>query len=297
LITGQNFFHLSDNTRLRINIFDNGKKDWLFVLHGLGEHYERHLYLSELLKDQYNIIFYDHRGHGMSGGPRATIDYFSRFAEDFKEVLTYILKGFAVDSYSIYAHSMGTLVANDFYKNFSDNIKKPQKMFFSSPVVGFHGVGKILQYSTSTITGLIRDLPMSIDIEPDSDHERYSHDENVLQKLVNDPLVNQHTESRLMIEILHKATELYEEKMKYQCPVYVVVGSMDKVVCPRSAVEYFSYTEQVDQILIVPGGFHELFVETPKYRKPFIDFLSSVLITQTDEDDEFAAPKIRIVDQ
>ena len=49
---------------LNSEIFENGKDEWIVVTHGIGEHLGRHQYLTNLLREKYNICFYDLRGHG-----------------------------------------------------------------------------------------------------------------------------------------------------------------------------------------------------------------------------------------
>jgi alpha-beta hydrolase superfamily lysophospholipase len=277
MISSHTFYKLSDGTQLRIKIVDNGAPTWLFAMHGLGEHLGRHLYLEDVLGSKYNYIFLDHRGHGMSGGKRAYIDSFETFAQDLSELIKSMVEKFSIESYGIYAHSMGTLVACDFYKNFSEDMLKPSAMFLSSPAVGFPGLGKVLGLSPASLTGLIKDLPMSFDIDGEEDHERYSHDSKVLYDLLNDPLINQHTESKLMMEIVHRANEVFEDEIEFSCPVAITIGTHDKVVCPNSAYEYFTTKSLADQITVVPGGYHELFVETEKYKAPYIEALKTFI--------------------
>ncbi len=275
MINSHDFYTISDGTQLRIKVVNNGAKSWLIGLHGLGEHYERHTYIMDVFGDKYNYFFIDHRGHGMSGGRRASIDNFETFASDFSEVLRGMIKKYKIESYGIYAHSMGTLVACDFYKNYMKDMLRPDMVFLSSPAVGFPGLGKVLGLSPASLTGLIKDLPMSFDIDSDNDQERYSHDGRVLYDLMKDPLVNQHTGSKLMMEIVHRANEVFETTLDFDCPVAAVIGSSDKVVCPISSYEYFTTKELISQVTVVPGGYHELFVESEEYKKPFMDSLKS----------------------
>jgi alpha-beta hydrolase superfamily lysophospholipase len=169
-------------------------------------------------------------------------------------------------------------------------------MFLSSPAVGFPGLGKVLGLSPASLTGLIKDLPMSFDVDADNDDERYSHDSKVLYDLMNDPLVNQHTESKLMMEIVHRANEVFETEINFECPVAAVVGTSDKVVCPNSAIDYFTNKELIAQLTVVPGGYHELFVETERYKTPYITafdtFINQNLEVSKVEIDHKIRPKV-----
>ena len=270
MIRAHEFFTLKDKTQLRIQVQNNNQAEWLIVLHGLGEHFERHSYISEMFSDRFNILFYDHRGHGMSGGKRATIEDFETFGDDLEEIVIYMKKECGMKGFHFFAHSMGSLIACDYYQR---KELKPSSLFLSSPPVGFPGVGKIFQYSPTSFTKIIKDIPMSFDMEAETDSNRYSHDPTVQEELLKDPLVNQHTESKLAIEILHKSNELFSGPIGFDCPVSMIIGSEDKVVCSRSAVEYFSIVERVKRVIIVPGGYHELYKETPQYSNVFFESL------------------------
>lgn len=294
MISSHDFYKLKDGTQLRIKVVDHQAASWIFCLHGLGEHLDRHTYVESLLGKQFNYVFLDHRGHGMSGGKRAYIDSFETFAKDLREVILSCLDKFKITEYGIYAHSMGSLVACDFYKNFSKDILRPSAIFLSSPAVGFPGLGKVLGLSGASLTGLIKDLPMSFDIDADNDQDRYSHDAKALYDLMKDPLVNQHTESKLMMEIVHRANEVFETAIDFQCPVSAVVASSDKVVCPHAAIEYFTNKEFIEELVIVPGGYHELFVEIEKFKAPFMRtlkaFFEARLSVTKSSDVEFSSP-------
>lgn len=275
------FFTLSSNIRLRVRTDLNRTcHKWLFVFHGLGEHCERHFYVSDYLKDHFNIVYFDHRGHGMSGGERATIDEFSTYSKDFVELLNYFIKCYDIQDYSMLGHSMGALIICDFYKNHLKNLIAPSAIFLISPPVGLSGVGKVLQYTPSVLTALVKDFPFGFNIEGGDDYKRYSNDPAVLVALQNDPLINQHTESKLMFEIIHASNTIFDEAINFKCPVRVAIGGGDLVVCPQTGFEFFSIKEKVDEILVIPSARHELYMEAPKFRTPFLRFMNDFFLAE-----------------
>jgi alpha-beta hydrolase superfamily lysophospholipase len=277
-LSKHSFFELADGTQLRVKIQDNKSESWIFVLHGLGEHYERHTYISDVFKKKYNYIYFDHRGHGLSSGKKGSIERFSLFAEDFKELFDFCMNKLSIKSYALFAHSMGALIACDFIKQYGGDIIKPKAVFLSSAALSFPGIAQLLEYYPLKLTSMIKDIPFSFDLENEDDYKRYSHDPKVLEVIKKDPLINHHTESKLKFKLFHKANEITSAPINFPCPVSLVIGSLDKIVNCTGVVDYFSNIEKIEKITVVPGGFHELFVETDEYRSVFIKALSDFMI-------------------
>lgn len=83
------------------------------VSHGSGDHVGRHEWLAELLVPEGAAVFGpDHRGEGLSGGPRGHVDDFSTYARDLGLVARTI-RGELPDGLPtiLFGHSMGGLIA------------------------------------------------------------------------------------------------------------------------------------------------------------------------------------------
>jgi len=271
---------LSDNTIINAKIHYNRCSKWLVCLHGLGEHLDYHSYINDYLGSSYNILQFDLRGHGKSEGPRGWIENFWQFSLDLQEVLDWLTRNWTANDISFFAHSMGSVILCDFFQNLLGPFKKFNKVFLSSPAVGFSGLGKLFQYSPNAITGLISELPWDFHVGGSEDYTRYSHNPNVLTKKKDDPLFLDTVSSKLIAEIAHASNRIFERPLNLGADIYIVMGGSDPVICPMTAIEYFSNIEKAREVLIIPGGYHELYEEIPKYKAPFLKFLEQSLITK-----------------
>ena len=65
---------MKDGVELHAKIQETGSPIWLIHTHGIGEHLDRHQYLTDLFGKDFNIFQYDLRGHGRSLGPSAYVE-------------------------------------------------------------------------------------------------------------------------------------------------------------------------------------------------------------------------------
>src|SRR6187200_2251029 len=137
-----------DGTPLKCLIRETGSSQWLIVTHGLGEHLGRHQFMLKLFSQNFNIAIYDLRGHGRSGGKRATVGEFREFALDLESVILYLKKEFSMKVHTLFGHSMGGLVVSDYMQNVVKDENYPSCVFLSSPAVGAPGLmGPVLASS------------------------------------------------------------------------------------------------------------------------------------------------------
>ena len=80
---------MRDGVNIYMQVKEIGSPYWVISIHGVGEHLNRHQYISELLGQDFNILQFDLRGHGKSGGKRAYVDSFKDYYEDLFEILEF----------------------------------------------------------------------------------------------------------------------------------------------------------------------------------------------------------------
>ena len=113
---------LSDQLALFCDYKNNGKEKCLIVTHGIGEHCGRHQYLNEVLGNQFNIFYYDLRGHGKSDGKSAWVENFEQFYDDLFEIYQHIKENFSEQKISLFGHSMGGLITAGFLQKYSSEL-------------------------------------------------------------------------------------------------------------------------------------------------------------------------------
>lgn len=95
-------------------------KATIILSHGIAEHHMKYKTLIDYLnQNNYNVIAYDLRGHGKSGGKRGYVKSVNLFAEDVSELVLYAKKRYKTKIFLI-GHSMGSLIHNLYLVNYND---------------------------------------------------------------------------------------------------------------------------------------------------------------------------------
>lgn len=271
----------NDGIDLKCAIYNHSKNKWLFTIHGLGEHYRRHThYIQELFAKDYNLVFFDLRGHGKSTGKRAYIDDFSTYSHDFTLVLDEIKSQYGNGEsfeYNIFSHSMGTLITSDWLKQQQDETLHPAKIFMSAPPILPHGLlSKVLTTFPSALKKMAY-LPFGLDLTGMVNPGKLSHDPKVRDYYINDPLNSTTLNSKLLLQLLHKAHTLYNSPIYFKGELYVAIGSKDRVVDFKAAKKYFTKIHPHANFKIIEDGFHEMHFEEESIRNQYLDFVKSSL--------------------
>lgn len=102
------YLNSSDNTKLYTKINDTQEaKANIIIVHGLAEHLDRYDILTAYLNEKnFNVIRYDQRGHGRSGGGQTYYSNMYEIVEDLTAIIEYVKNTFEGKVYLI-GHSMG----------------------------------------------------------------------------------------------------------------------------------------------------------------------------------------------
>ncbi|MEJ7271819.1 alpha/beta hydrolase, partial [Staphylococcus epidermidis] len=94
------------NIYTKVNDVPRAKANVILV-HGLAEHLDRYDELTNYLNEQnFNVIRFDQRGHGRSGGEPTFYSRIDEIIEDLSAVVDYVKQQFKEKVYLI-GHSMG----------------------------------------------------------------------------------------------------------------------------------------------------------------------------------------------
>ena len=100
----------------------------VLIIHGMVEHKERYeILINELAKNGYTSIISDLRGHGLSVNDEyklGQIGSIEQMVDDQHTVLEFLKNDNPNLDVYIYSHSMGTLIAREFIKKYSFEVKK-----------------------------------------------------------------------------------------------------------------------------------------------------------------------------
>jgi alpha-beta hydrolase superfamily lysophospholipase len=269
-----------DGERINVTFSERGFDHWVIMTHGIGEHSGRHHELAEFLSTKANICLYDLRGHGKSSGERAHVHDFFYYSRDLMEVLKFLQSQFSMKKFYLYGHSMGALVVSDFMQNhelMSSNILKigqfyPERVFLSAPPIepaGWLGgvVRKIPTYWLNVLAG----IESSFKVAGLVDIYYLSHDVRVFEQYLKDPLNSTKLHSKLLLQITKRSRQVFSRPLLIYCPLFVIVGTKDRLVSCKKIQEYFTTVESKADLAVIEDGYHELHNEIDRYKVQFYE--------------------------
>jgi acylglycerol lipase len=274
----QLFIKMRDDIELHSEVVEKGHDQWLIITHGIGEHLGRHSYFMDLLSSQYNLFFYDLRGHGLSMGEDAYVHDFQDFVLDLNELIGYLKKRYRMQKFSLFGHSMGALITASFMQNMTSEDIYPQRLFLSSPPVSFGGpLGPVIRCSPRLVFSSLAASPLSTKLGGLVDMKYLSHDPRIREDYQRDSKNHLSLHSKLLLEMVKCSGETFCRPIGPRCPAFVSVGSEDKIVHPPSLVDYFENIEKGFELKVIDGAYHEVHNEIEKYRNPYFAFLKESL--------------------
>lgn len=100
------------------------------IAHGMAEHKERYFdFMKFLCEHRYLCIIHDHRGHGKSIQEDSDFGYFytdqiDGIVQDLYQITKYVKHEYPNLPVFLFAHSMGTLVARNYMKQYDKEVEK-----------------------------------------------------------------------------------------------------------------------------------------------------------------------------
>ncbi|AEH51014.1 alpha/beta hydrolase [Pseudothermotoga thermarum] len=228
-----------------------GKRGWVILVHGLGEHSKRYGWLVELLKTvDYGLTLFDLPGHGESPGKRGHLS--------FKKVFRFIdsLLERHPNSF-LFGHSLGGLIAIRYAE--TRFCKSLRGLIVTSPALHLPNVSpslRLLAAVTSVITPWVT-------FDNRIDPNLLSTNKEAVKRYVEDPLVHRRISAKLAHDMFTNSKKAIEEAEKITIPCFVAVGTEDKIVLPTGAEQFSQKVASKDKIFkAYEGCFHELFEDT-----------------------------------
>jgi alpha-beta hydrolase superfamily lysophospholipase len=204
----------------------------LLLIHGIAEHAGRHAHVASQFVDAgIETHAYDLRGFGVSGGPRAYVDRWSRYHDDLEDRLAVVRAAAGALPVILYGHSMGGLIALGFV--LADPARpRPDLLVLSAPALAASVAG----WKRSLAEVLGRALPRVAVANslPPGGLSRAPHIETAYR---SDRLNTHRTTTRLGLELFHEQARVAARLARTRAlplPTYVLHGSDDPIV-PVSA--------------------------------------------------------------
>ncbi len=240
-----------------------GRKGHVILVHGLGEHSKRYLWLSELLqKEDYGLILFDLPGHGESSGKRGHATF-----EEIFDFLDRLLESHP-NSF-LMGHSLGGLIAVR-YAELRENLRG---LVVTSPALRLSKDNSLLRFVASFFSLVAPRLTFDNGIDPNN----LSTNKDAVKRYVKDPLVHKKISAKLAHDMFVNSRVALKEANKISVPCLVALGEKDSITFPEGGKQLFDLISSPDKTLkVYKGSFHELFEDEkngPIFMKDLIDWI------------------------
>ena len=256
-----------DGTPLSVRVLRApSPRGWVIVLHGLDDHLRRYEALAGFLRESgYDVVLYDQRGHGASGGARTHVEDFGEYVDDLLRVCDAEQPG-RDGTPHLFAHSMGSVVALLAAKRHPDRWRSLVVQGF--PLLPGRNIPKAL-------APVVRALPLLARLRVASGlrAEDLSRDPAVVEAYRRDPQVQGKVSLGWGAAFLAALEELREGAAGIKCPLLVLHGEDDAIARAEGARWLAGHAGAADlELLTYPGLKHELHNEpAPERSRVFAD--------------------------
>jgi alpha-beta hydrolase superfamily lysophospholipase len=242
------------------------------LMHGYAEHLGRYAHVMNAWAEKgIATVAIDLRGHGRSAGRRGHCDRFLEFVDDASELKALVAARAPGVPPILFGHSFGGLVA---IRSVLDDPKPWRALALSSPYLQLAMqvppakllVGKIM-------SGVWPTLALSSglhgkDVTPDTVRAE-AYDE--------DPLVFSTVTTRWFSETRASQEFVLEHAAAVTLPVYIVVGTADKIAAPSGGRAFFDKIASTDKTWDVREGYFHEVLNDPNWR-PVADALADWIL-------------------
>lgn len=250
----------------------DGERARLLLVHGLGEHSGRYGHvIDRLLNRGIGVRAYDHRGHGQSDGKRGHVNRFSEYLDDLDVAIEEARRDLAETTpFLLLGHSMGGLIVLNYCQRYCRQVSA---VIASSP--GLAPANKVPAVKGKIGQILSRLMP-AVTLDNELEPRHLSHDGDVVDAYVNDPLVHRRISTRWFTEFLKAMAETRQAAGDIEIPVLMQVAGDDRIVDAGTARRFYEALTVSDKTLhFYDGLYHEIYNETEAQRQQVLADLES----------------------
>lgn len=226
----------------------------VIITHGYAEHSGRYDALARrLVGEGYAVYALDHRGHGQSGGKRASIRVFREYVDDLARFIDRVRETRPYPPRFLFGHSMGGLVALQLVL---EHPEKVEGLAVSGALLeNAVRVPPLLERAAAVLSRLAPDLPVQ-----ELRAEDVSRDPAVVQAYQDDPLIyHGKVRARLGFELLRAGPYVLGRAHNIELPVLLQHGAADKLAAVSGAQALFDALGSADKTLeLYEGAYHEI---------------------------------------
>lgn len=236
----------------------DGARGTVLIVHGLGEHSGRYEHVAARFNGWgWNVVGYDHRGHGRSEGGRGKLDTAEALLVDLAQVIDAV-RGSQPGRLVLLGHSMGGLVAARFCAEQVAGGTAPWRrpvdaLVLSSPALdaGMNAAQRLL---LAVLGPLAPDLAVGNGLKT----EWISRDAAVVKAYMDDPLVHDRITPRLVRFIVDGGEFVRSHAARWNLPTLLLYAGSDRCVAPAGSA---AFAQAAPRSAVTVRAFKPLFHE------------------------------------
>jgi alpha-beta hydrolase superfamily lysophospholipase len=213
---------------------DQAPETVICLVHGHGEHIGRYDELATYFNSQ-NIGFYgiDMRGHGLSEGKRGHIPSYELVMSDIEELLKWARVEHHDARLILYGHSLGGNYVAHFA--LTNEIKELAGVVISAPWLE---LALVPPKSKVTLANFARHIYPSLLNSTGLDANGLSHDQTIIDKYLNDPLVHDQISANLFYLATMSGANSLEKVANLRVPALIMHGNEDPITSAAASQQF-----------------------------------------------------------
>ena len=239
---------------------DSAPRAVVALVHGLGEHSGRYAHVAAALVEAgYALMAYDLRGHGKSAGQRGHTPSYETLMQDIDRFLAEVDKRFPGRPRFLYGHSLGGCQVLHYVLR-----RRPQ-------LAGVIATGSALrsplekQTIKVTMARLLSGLLPTQTMHSGLSAAALSHDPQVVEAYVADPLVHDLATPRLAVEGFAAGRWALEHAAEFPpVPLLLMHGGADAICYPDGSRDFAAQVPGECTLKVWEGLYHEVHNEPEK---------------------------------
>lgn len=242
----------------------------VLVIHGLNEHSGRHLHtINWLNQNQFDVIRFDLRGAGKSGGKRQWIQSFQDYVDDTISVFNWIERDLPSLPLFVLGHSLGGAIAVHFAASHHTFL---QGLVLSAPA---YLVGSSISPVKIKVGQLLVKFAPNLRLPKSTEFSGISRDPVAIEAYRKDPLCFHFNTLKQGDEILKSLPRVPELAKQILTPTLIVHGSADPIIRVEGSYEILkSLSSKSKELYIAPGCYHELHNELQEDKESYFKHLT-----------------------
>jgi alpha-beta hydrolase superfamily lysophospholipase len=248
----------------------------VMIIHGLSEHSGRHLNTVKWLNENgMDVIRFDLRGAGQSGGKRQWIESFNDYIDDTVTVFNWIQRELPSLPLFIFGHSLGGAIAVNFAFTYHTLFKG---LILSAPA---YLVGSGISPVKIKVGQMLVKIAPNLRLPKSTTSEGVSRDKQVVEAYQNDPLCFHFNTLKQGDEILKNLPLIPELAQKITVPTLIAHGSADPIIRVEGSFEILkALSSPSKELYIAPGSYHEIHNELEEDRNTYFRHLDMWISSQ-----------------